>query len=170
MPRPDLSRVPKWYHGYIEETTGDDLLSLMEGQLNSFPDFTSEIPADKHSYRYAEGKWSIKDLLQHIIDAERIFAYRALRFARKDATPLPGFEENDYAVSAKAERRNWKEMVEEFQQLRGSNLLMFKAFTPEEMERDGISNGHSVYVLALGFIMVGHIDHHKKIIRERYLS
>jgi hypothetical protein len=169
MSRPDLSRVPNWYHGYIEETKGDDLLALMEEQLGSFLAFTREIPADKYDHRYAEGKWSIKDLLQHIIDAERIIAYRALRFARKDSTPLPGFEENDYAVSAKAERRSWSDLVEEFKQLRNSNLLMFRAFDSEELEREGIANGQPVYVLALGYIMVGHIDHHLKIIRERYL-
>ena len=169
MPRPDLSRVPKWYHGYIELTNKDDLLSLMEAQLSTFLAFTRDIPVAKHNHRYAEGKWSVKDLLQHIIDGERIFAYRALRFARKDSTPLPGFEENDYAVSARAERRPWSEMIEEFRQLRGANLLMFKAFDSEDLEREGISNGQPVYVLALGYIMVGHIDHHLNIIRQRYL-
>src|SRR5687768_7301809 len=118
MPRPDLSRVPEYYHRYIAQVTEHDLMHALGRQTTSFIEFLENIPPNKIDHRYAEGKWSIRDLLQHILDAERIFSYRALRFARKDPTPLPGFEENDYARNAKTENRDWNEMIEEFKVVR----------------------------------------------------
>jgi hypothetical protein len=169
MSRPDLARVPEWYHKYIRQAEGEDLVRLLTEQIPSFSAFMSSIPAGKHNYRYAEGKWSIKDLLQHMIDAERIFAYRALRFARKDSTQLPGFEENEYALTARAERRKWDEMLDEFRLLRESNIILFSSFDEDELESAGIASGKSIYVRAIGFILVGHVNHHLNIIRERYL-
>ena len=148
---------------------GDDLLLLMGQQLSSFTGFMRGIPESKRHYRYSEGKWSISDLFQHIIDGERIFACRALRFARKDETPLPGFEENDYAEIAMADKRNWEDLLNEFTSLRQSNLAMFASFDEEAMERDGTANGSRIYVRGIGFVMVGHINHHQAILRERYL-
>lgn len=170
MPRPDLRRVPEWYHGYIHKTEGDDLLKLLEEQVTDFTAFMSGIPEEKRNYRYAEGKWSIRDLFQHILDAERIFAYRALRFARRDATPLPSFEENDYAMNAKAERREWNEMIEEFEFLRRANIILFRSFDEEALEMSGTASGKSIYVRGIGFVLVGHINHHVGIIKEIYLD
>src|SRR6476660_1020172 len=102
MPRPDLTRVPDHFHKYINQVEEDDLVKAFKKQTRSFLKFLDEIPKNKRGYRYAEDKWTIKEVLQHIIDAERIFAYRALCFARKDATPLPGFDENSYAANSKA--------------------------------------------------------------------
>jgi len=170
MARPDLNRVPEWYHGYISKTTGDDVVRLLDEQISVVTGFMTSIPAEKHDYRYAEGKWSLRDLFQHLLDAERIFAYRALRFARKDPAPLPWFEENDYVTEARASRRNWEEMIGEFTLIRKSNVILFRSFDETEMEREGIASGKSIYVRAIGFIMVGHIYHHIDIIRERYLQ
>jgi hypothetical protein len=108
-------------------------------------------------------------MLQHLIDAERIFAYRALRFARKDATPLPGFDENEYADNSKASKRDWDELLEEFKSLRRSTEIMFGSFDKNQLDAPGIASGKPVYVLGIGFILVGHINHHLKVLKERYL-
>ena len=169
MPRPDLTSVPDFYHNYINEAEGDDLMKVLKKQTRSFEEFLNEIPKSKRNYRYAEGKWTIKELLQHIIDAERIFAYRALCFARKDATPLPSFEENNYAANAKAEQRKWKDLVKEFEAVRRSTEILFDSFDDEQLETAGTASGKSNYVLAIGFIIAGHANHHIKVTKERYL-
>jgi hypothetical protein len=169
MSRPDLSRVPEWYHRYIDQVTENELMPAFRNQSASFAQFLEQLPDSKRDFRYAPGKWSIKELLQHIIDAERIFSYRALCFARKDATPLPSFEENDYADNAKTDNRNWDDMVEEFKTVRKASEIMFGSFDDEQLESAGIASGKSVYVRAIGYIMVGHVNHHVNVIRERYL-
>lgn len=170
MPRPDLSRVPEWFHRYINQVPENDLLKALEIQTGSFLKLFKKIPQEKQNYRYAKGKWTIKEMLQHIIDAERIFAYRALCFARKDATSLPGFDENDYAYHSKAVKRDWNQMIEEFQSLRKANEILFRSFDKQQLDSTGTANGKQVYVLAIGFIMVGHINHHVSVLRERYLN
>lgn len=169
MGRPDLSRVPEWYHGYINKVKEDDLSAAFNSQTSAFMKFLEELPEAKRDYRYADDKWTVKEVLQHIIDAERIFAYRALRFARKDSTPLPGFDENEYAKNALVTNRGWNNMVEEFSALRKSTELMFASFSDEELELSGIASEKPVYVLGIGFIIIGHIAHHWDIIKERYL-
>lgn len=169
MARPDLARVPEWYHRYINQVNEDELMTAFRNQTPSFIHFLETIPQGKHDHRYAEGKWTIKELLQHLIDAERIFSYRGLRFARKDATPLPGFEENDYARAAKADQRDWNEMVDEFKTVRHASEILFGSFDEDQLQSEGIASGKPVYVEAIGFIMVGHVNHHMNIIRERYL-
>jgi len=167
--RPDLSRIGNWYHNYINLVTEDELTEAFDKQSASFIRFLETIPAEKYDYRYAEGKWTIKEVLQHIIDAERIFSYRALRFARKDATPLPGFDENTFAAAAKADTRSWDKLVEEFKVVRRSSELLFNSFDEDQLQSDGISSNSPNYVSGLGFILIGHAMHHQKIIKERYL-
>ncbi len=169
MPRPDLSRIPQAFHVYINQVSEEDLMQALKSQSSSFVRFLESIPADKREYRYAEDKWTIKELLQHILDAERVFAYRALCFARKDATPLPGFDENDYAANSKAGQRDWNDLVDEFKSIRRSTEILFGSFDEEQLDSAGISNGKSVYVLGIGFIIAGHINHHVNVIKERYL-
>ena len=170
MPRPDLSRVPEYYHRYINQVIENDIMDAFKNQTPAFVRFLKELPADMIDYRYAEGKWTIREILQHIIDAERIFAYRALCFARKDATPLPSFEENDYAANAKADKRNWDDLLEEFSTVRRSTEILFASFDKEQLEATGTASGHSNYVLGIGFILAGHVTHHVKVIQERYLA
>jgi hypothetical protein len=168
--RPDLSRVGSSFHNYINQVPEDDLMDAFEKQSASFIRFLETIPPEKFDFRYAEGKWTIKEVLQHIIDAERVFCYRALRFARKDSTPLPGFDENLFAANSKADKRNWDKLVEEFKVVRRSSELLFQSFDNEQLECNGVSTSNNPnYVLALGFIIVGHAVHHQKITRERYL-
>ena len=167
--RPDLFRVGDWYHNYINQVPEDDLIIAFDKQGAALIRFLGNIPSDKYDYRYAEGKWTIKEVLQHIIDAERVFAYRALRFARKDSTPLPGFDENLFALNAKASDRRWDKLMEELKIVRRSSELLFQSFDEEQLQSNGISSNSPNYVLAIGFIIIGHAMHHQKIIKERYL-
>ena len=169
MPRPDLNRVPEYYHQYINQVKGNDLIKAMQKQTGSFLQFLKKIPKEKRNYRYAEDKWTIKEVVQHIIDAERVFAYRALCFARKDATPLPSFDENSYAANAKVEKRKWKDLVNEFLVVRWSTEFLFGSFDEEQLESSGTASGKSNYVLGIGFIIIGHANHHINVTKERYL-
>ncbi len=167
--RPDLTRVPAFYYNYINEVAEDDLLEAFKVESPAFIQFMESIPPEKYDYRYAAGKWTVKEVLQHIIDAERIFGYRALRFARKDPTFLPGFDENSYADNAKADKRDWKNLLEEFKAVRKSSEFLFGSFDDEQLDAVGTANNNSNYVLGIGFIVVGHSVHHRNVLRERYL-
>ena len=167
--RPDLTRVPEFYHGYINQVQQNELMPAIKEHTAAFIELFNAIPANKRDYRYAEGKWTIIEVLQHLIDAERVFSYRALCFARKDATPLPSFDENAYADNSKAANRNWEEMMEEFSSLRKSTELLFASFDNDQLDTSGTASGKSNYVLAICYITIGHVTHHLNIIKERYL-
>jgi uncharacterized damage-inducible protein DinB len=154
---------------YIKAIENAELLEELEISLHDFIKFVQNIPMDKFDYRYAEGKWTIKDIIQHIIDAERIFGYRALRISRNDKTPLSGFEENDYVENTNANSRSIQELLTEFSAVRHSNLLLFKSFSDEQLTRMGIASNHPISVRALGFLMIGHQKHHQRVFQERYL-
>lgn len=154
---------------YINALDDVNLFDELEISLHDFIRFVQNIPMDKFDYRYAEGKWTIKDIIQHIIDAERIFGYRALRISRNDKTPLPGFEENDYVENTNANGRSIQELLTEFSAVRHSNLLLFKSFSAEQLTRLGIASNHTISVRALGFLMIGHLKHHQRVFQERYL-
>src|SRR6185503_10820950 len=147
--RPDLSRVPSFYHNYISQVPENDLVEAFPKQTPAFIQFIESIPPEKYDYRYADGKWTLKELLQHIIDAERIFSYRALRFARKDPTPLSGFDENLFAANAKADERSWDKLVEELKVVRRSSELLFHSLDKEQLEAAGTSSNSPNYVLAI---------------------
>lgn len=136
----------------------DQSLSLFRG-----------ISEEKSLHRYAPGKWSVKEVLGHVIDAERIFTYRALRFARNDHTPLAGFDQDPYIAAANFDARPWSDFVEEFEHVRRSTVLFFRGLTPEQALRCGVASEASVSVRALGYIIAGHELHHVKILRDRYL-
>ena len=170
MPRPDLSRVPEYYHRYINQVKADELAAAFAWQRKTIQPLLENIPVDKVDYRYAEGKWSVKELLQHLIDAERIFAYRALCFARKDNTPLPGFDENMYADNCMVSTRDWNEMLDEFWLVRRTTEIMFNSFNNEQLNASGIASDSPTYVLGIGFIIAGHLNHHVAVLNERYLS
>jgi hypothetical protein len=170
MPRPDLNRIPVFYHRYVNQVKENDLMKAMDNQTTSFVKYLKKIPVAKRNYRYAPGKWTIKEMLQHMIDTERVFAYRALRFSRLDETPLPGFNENLFADNAKAAKRDWNEMIEELKVVRLSTRFLFKSFDKKQLDAQGIASGNPVYVLGIGFVIVGHINHHINILNERYLN
>ena len=154
---------------YIESLDDITLLDELEISLHDFIKFVQNIPMDKFDYRYAENKWTIKDIIQHIIDAERIFAYRALRISRNDKTPLPGFEENEYAQNTNAINRSIQELLTELSAVRHSNLLLFKSLSDEQLTKLGTASNHTISVRAIGFLIIGHQKHHQKVFQERYL-
>ncbi len=170
MPRPDLSRVPEYYHRYINQVPENDLMTGLQNQTISFLKLLKKIPADKINYRYAKGKWTIKEMLLHIIDTERIFAYRALCIARQDTSALPGFDENTYADNSKAAKRDWKELIEEFKAVRQSTAILLGSFDKKQLDSTGTASGKPVYVLGIAFTIVGHINHHVGVLKERYLN
>lgn len=149
--------------------TNYSLVEELEISVHNFIHFVREIPMDKYDYRYAEGKWTIKDIIQHLIDSERVFAYRALRFSRGDETALPGFDENSYAKNANGANRSINDLLTEMSALRHANIMMFKSFSPEALLRKGTASGYTVSVRAFGFLIIGHQNHHMKVFRERYL-
>ena len=131
--------------------------------------FFKTIPVFKHEFQYALEKWTIKDIILHLIDAERIFTYRALRIARNDKTELPGFEENDYVVTANANNREYESLLAEYETVRNASISLFETFTSEDLFRLGTASNNSVSVRAIGYILLGHELHHKNVILERYL-
>ena len=170
MTKPDSANVPPFYRGYVENVKDMDVIeALLQSSKVALQVFRG-IPEDMGEYRYTEGKWSIKELLNHMMDAERIFAYRALRFSRNDKTNLQGFEENDYAPLANAHGRTVAQLTDEMDRLRLTTIDLYKSFTPAMLKREGQANNSKVSVLNLGYIIAGHETHHRKIIVERYLK
>ncbi len=169
MARPDLDATPAFYHKYILLAEGNAVKELLASQQEILHKFWHSIPMEKYDFAYGEGKWTLKQLLLHITDTERIFGYRALCIARGESQSLPGFDENTYAAASFANERTWNDVVEEFFAVRQSIHLLFRSFNEEQLEREGISNGKPITVNAIGFILAGHMQHHMNIIEERYL-
>ena len=161
-----------FYKTYLDVLTqySGSVTDILEISYNEAIKVFNDIPIEKHMYAYEEGKWTIKELLQHLIDTERIFAYRALRFARKDATQLPGFEENDYVSNCNANHRNFSELLVEFELVRKSTLVLFNSFTEQAMLQMGNASNTPISVRAIGYIISGHLFHHLNIMKERYLK
>ena len=154
---------------YIKAAGEGDLYEDLEISLHDFIRFVQDIPMDKFDFRYAEGKWTIKEIIQHIIDTERIFSYRALRISRNDITALPGFEQDDYAANTEANKRHLQSLLTELSIVRQSTLALFKSFSEEQIKRIGIASNNEISVRAIGFIIIGHQKHHQKVYKERYL-
>lgn len=167
---PDPTTLPAFYINYVNHVKNMD---LMEALINSGAvtyDFICGIPEEKGEFRYAPEKWSVKEVICHMMDAERIFGYRAVRFARKDETPLPGFEENDYASQANAHARTLNQLADEMKRLRATTLDLFSSFTPEMLQLKGAANKSIISVINIGYVIAGHETHHCTILRERYLA
>jgi hypothetical protein len=170
MTKPVMEEVPVFYKGYVENVKDMDVLEALAQSSKVALNIFRSIPEDMGEYRYSEGKWSIKELLNHMMDSERIVSYRALRFSRNDKTPLAGFEENDYAPLANAHSRSILQLCDEMERLRQTTIDLFSSFTPEMLKREGVANNNKLSVLHLGYVIPGHETHHRKIIVERYLK
>lgn len=166
----NLENIPPFYKNYVKQIDETDLIQALRVSGHRMLETVHGIPESKADYRYADGKWSVRELLCHIIDAERIFAYRTLRFARNDKTPLSGFEENDYAPQANAQGRSLKKIADDMAHLRVSTIDLFEGFTPEMLTRKGTANKNELSVIGLAFIIAGHETHHRHILTERYLT
>ena len=155
---------------YVQQARTEDLIEGLTASYVYITGMVQGLTEEQLLYRYAEGKWSIKQVMVHLIDAERIFSYRALRFARQDKTELPGFEENLYAQTSKADARDINSIIAEYTSLRTATIELFKSFDEEALQQRGIASGKEVSVRAIGYMILGHEVHHQKIIRERYLK
>ena len=158
-----------YYKSYIDKAADADIVKGLLNNLKSVTKFLSEIPEEKHDYAYEPGKWSIKEVMLHIIDTERIFAYRALRIARGDTTPLAGFEQNDYVKNANTSNRSLASLIDEYKTVRNATISLFSALDESALEFLGEASGAPISARALGYIITGHENHHLQVLKERYL-
>lgn len=159
-----------FYNSYIQLLENVELVEELEISLHEFIKFVQNIPMEKFDYRYETGKWTIKEIIQHLIDTERIFSYRALRISRNDKTPLPSFDENYYMDNCNANERNLQGLLSELSVVRQATLSLFNSFSTNQLVRVGTASDKEISVRAIGFIIIGHQKHHQKIFVERYLS
>lgn len=163
------NEYPDIYSIYIDLMPNTHLIEELEISLHDFIRFVQNIPMDKFDFRYSEEKWTIKEIIQHLIDTERILSYRALRIARNDKTVLHGFDQNEYIKNANANTRSIQDLLTELSAVRHSTLYLFKSFKEEQLLNIGNAVGYDFSVRAIGFIIIGHMKHHQKIFKERYL-
>jgi hypothetical protein len=167
--RPDPSEHVPYYGKYIALVPEADAIQALENQIADALALVRTIPESEGDHRYGPGKWTIKEVIGHLIDGERVFAYRALRFARNDRTALPGFDENTYVPAGGFGHRTLADLAAEWELVRRSNLALFRGLDAEAWRRQGVANGDAISVRALAFIIAGHGRHHVALLRERYL-
>lgn len=170
MQRPETNEFAPYYNTYISLIEDDMVLPILDTQSGEIRAMFSGVSEEKGSYAYAEGKWTIKELLSHLIDGERIFAYRILRISRGDKTPIEGFEQDDYIETSNANNRSFADLLDEFDHERQANLRLVKNLSDEASRRMGTASNNPVSVRALVYIMAGHVKHHVNILQKRYLS
>ncbi|RZN81377.1 MAG: DinB family protein [Winogradskyella sp.] len=158
-----------YYLPYINLATNPDVISGLRQNLSTVVEFYKSIPKEKLEYVYAEGKWTVKDILLHIIDTERVFAYRAMRVARFDKTAMAGFEQDDYVEAGKATNRTIESLLNEYRVVRNATISLFESFSKESMTSIGSASGSPISTRAIGYIITGHENHHNNVIKERYL-
>ena len=169
MARPKLEETLPYYHRYIARVQDGNIVNILKENHQATQEFIQSIPTEKANYRYADGKWSIKEVFLHMVDVERVMCYRVLRFARNDKTDLPGFDENTYAPNSNAENRTLENIAAEFQAVRSATIAMFQHFDEATLDRTGTANNGSCSVRGLAYIIAGHELHHRAILKERYL-
>lgn len=163
------------YHPYFETYIGpltdreESITELMEISAQSFVEFLLEVPEEKETFRYAEGKWNLKEIIRHISDTERVFQYRALRIARNDQTELAGFDQDLFADNSGANEQSLQALIDEFIAVRQSLITLFGSFSEETMQRIGKASGNEISVRAIGYLVSGHQMHHQRVFQERYL-
>ena len=169
MSRPETSEYHEYYKPYVDIVPEGDIVEMMDKQANEIIDFFKSIPDEKGSFRYDPDKWSIKELLGHLTDNERIFGNRALRIARNDPAPLPGFNQDNYVPAGNFDKREIADIAQEFLHIRTSNVIMYKSFTDEDFLKSGTADGVGVSVRSIAYMLVGHAIHHINVINEKYL-
>lgn len=167
--RPDPTECAPFYRGYLNHVPEGDVLEGMRRQASDTAALWRSLSAAQAKHRYASGKWSVKEVAAHMIDTERIFQSRALRFARSDQTPLPGYDHDAYVAALDLSHRSMESLGGEFERLRASTLDLFGGFTEDELNRSGEASGRAITVRAIVFIVAGHERHHMGVLRERYL-
>ena len=168
IPRPEAGEHIEYYARYIANAPGDDALEALRATGESLLGLMKDVRESQALHRYAPDKWSVKEVLNHITDGERVFGYRALRFAREDRTPLPGFDETAWAPAARSDQRPLVEIIEEFRAVRAASVALFGSFDGVALMRRGEANQCVISVRALAWIIAGHSRHHEVLLRERY--
>jgi uncharacterized damage-inducible protein DinB len=166
--RPAADEYAPYYGRYIDLVQGDDGVSALASQITDTAELLGRVDEQRATHRYAPGKWSVKQVVGHLADAERVFSYRALRFARADETPLPGFDENTYAERGDFDRRPLRELVLELRAVRAASIALFGALAPDAALRRGTANNTPMSVRALVWTIAGHELHHRRVLKERY--
>ena len=170
MNRPTETEYAPYYQSYVDQVSEIDIMSVLRSELDDLDVLLGRVPAEKETYAYAEGKWTIREIVGHLIDSERVFGYRALCIARGERQNLPGFEQDDYMQTAPFGRVELEDLLSEMRLVRLSNIAMFRTLDEEAWSRVGTANNNDVTVRALAFIMAGHVRHHMNVLRERYLA
>ena len=168
MARPQPNESAQFYHKYIALAQGNSIQEIIRNYAFDLQEFYNSFPDDKADFAYDKNKWTIKQVLQHLTDAERIFAYRALRISRNDQTPLASFDENAYVINAFTQQRSLSSLKQEFNSVRAATDIFLLSLNDEETKRTGTASNNPVSVNALAFIIYGHLLHHKNILQERY--
>lgn len=167
--RPQTTEAAPYYSKYIERIESDDIVAVLTAQLDETLPLLHGISEERSLHRYAPEKWSIRQLLGHVNDTERVFSFRAWWFARGFDSPLPGFDQDISAVTARADERSWADHIEELQAVRQATLTLFRSLPEEAWLRGGIASDNPVTVRALAYIVAGHVTHHTAILQDRYL-
>jgi hypothetical protein len=167
--RPVTGEYNPYFGTYIDKVPDGDIIDILTRQLPETTSFLLSIPESKGGHRYAPGKWSIREIIGHLSDCERIFGYRALRFARADTTPVPGFDENEFVANARFDERTIEDLTSEFEYVRRSTIGLLGSLNEEEMSRRGTANNNPISVRAVCFVMAGHVTHHAEFMRAHYL-
>ena len=170
IPRPARDEYAPYYHTYVGAVPDGDLLEMLDESLEETLGLLGGIGEGGGGHRYAEGKWSVREVVGHIVDTERVMAYRALRIARGDRTPLPGFDQDPYVAAAGFDRRTLADLSDELAAVRAASVHLFRHLDDEALARRGTASGSEVTVRALAWIIAGHEMHHRRILRERYLT
>jgi hypothetical protein len=157
------------YNGYIALIKENDFRDAIKKNTKQFRKLIEGIPRKKYDHAYAEGKWTIRQMLQHIIDAERVFAFRAVHLSRRDASPLPSFDENHWAANDGGASRRWKDLLDEFRAVREATELLYDALSDDQLRFTGTVRSLPLNAFTIGFIIPGHVTHHMRILEERYL-
>lgn len=168
MSRPTETEYAPSYQTYVSHATEEEILPAMRSQIDALDVLLDRVPPERETFAYAEGKWTIRQIIGHLIDGERVFGYRALCIARGETQDLPGFDENEYMPNAPYEHVELEDLLSEFRLVRLSNVAMFRTLDETAWTRVGMANGTPVTVRALAYVMVGHVRHHMGVLRERY--
>lgn len=170
MKRPDKTEYDPYYERYVSLVENNDIIATLASQPTKLQDMLTGVPEEKGGFAYAQGKWSTKQVLGHLVDGERMFAYRLFRISRGDKTPIEGFEQDGYIENAHSNKRSFADLLDEFLLLRRANMIFLNNLTDDAWSWTGTANNVEISVRALVYIMAGHIEHHVGILRERYLA
>ena len=168
MQRPGPEEFPPYFARYVALVTEHDVLSALRGQVDVVKQFAAQVPKEQELHAYAPGKWTIRQVMGHLADVERVFGYRVLRFSRADDTPLPGFDENTYVDHATFDDLSLGDLVEDLVLVRAANVRLLAALREPQWSQSGIANGTHVTVKAMAYMMAGHVRHHLNVLHERY--